>query len=528
MKAHNSFGISFLSQAIDIVSDKEIQNQQSPEAPPASAIKPRLPISGAGPRHQRNFTHLPQLRDHPFSKYINAKAERNIDRTRDLAAKENNARSFQDVAVDALKKVPMNQRLACLRNMGGSKAMQETMRSGSAEAIEAWMEVIELLPETSRFVFLSERLNENQTEYQGNNGDFISDLASDITKKMMPTAVHVTAKDWMWVENASGTPVPVAKIVEEAGWAITENLKQNLGNGLVGQSAKFFLPVKKERDQDSAVVGDFRLAGKVDFDFSYEHEGNKEAGSGDGNSIAVSIFSNLQPDAMKAWGKILALVPDRNRERSQLLFARTEHVAGPPALALLLERGEKQALDQFVDLAKQHVWHGDDDIHYVLFDCLPALKILTSQRGEVSGREALSWVREDGLKYINPHQLSLNSQGIAQAYGKLMQLVPGKYRNDIFFPESVWGNFPVRDGDGRQLNHHEARELAHLITLMKAMVPTMNGAEREQLLNEIRSRHAAKTLGFWKNTSSYERFKKAWPAVDAMLLDLKAELKTAL
>jgi hypothetical protein len=34
-------------------------------------------------------------------------------------------------------------------------------------------------------------------------------------------------------------------------------------------------------------------------------------------------------------------------------------------------------------------------------------------------------------------------------------------------------------------------------------------------------------MGIWTNTHSYEKFKKEWPVVDAMLLDLKALLKDA-
>lgn len=336
------------------------------------------------------------------------KNDQDIANTLHAAAKENNVDDIHDFALCQLKKIPLNERLAWLRKLGADKAMGETMKKGSVEAIEAWGEVVNLLPEGSRFAFLS---------------------------------------------GKNGSP----------------------------------------------------------------------------SSIATSIFSNTQPGAMKAWGKLLELVPDQNQERGKLLLTRMDHEAGAPALALLLERGEKQALDQFADLAKQHVWHGNEDIHHVLFDCLPTLKTLTSQRGNVSGKEAQDWVMKNGLTYTKPHGLSGNSEDIAKAYGKLVQLTPKKYRNDVLFPKDIWmtftGKADYHSALSDQLGHQQARDLAHSITLLKAMVPTMTAEERKTVLNEIRSRHATKIMGVWKNTHSYEKFKKKYPAVDAMLLDLKAELK---
>ena len=531
------------------------------------------------------------------------------------AAKDNNAEGIHDFAFSQLENIPSNQRLAWLRKLGADKAMSESMKQGSVETIEAWGEVVKLLPEGSRFAFLNDK-------------------------------------------------------------------------------------------------------------------------NGDHDSIATGIFSNTQPGTMKAWGKVLELVPDQNQERSKLLFSRMDHEADTPALALLFERGEKQALDQFVNLAKQHVWHGNEDIHHVLSDCMPALKLLTSTRGNVNGKEAQDWVTAEGLKYTKPHGLSSRAEDIAKAFGKLVQLAPEKYRNDLLFPEDIWtvpkivgrkegihrslskdldphqvqelaqslthlhamaGAITIKDrkaaekrkatkkqerkeivqeygklakmmpkkfqnrtlfpkshnatvssitaekleaaeeneaaqarkefleaykkleqllseklqnevlfpedtqavgkadihqapelaqtiaklntilptlteGERKeiatayaklmplvpqkyqsdvadpkniwttpkthreeghhsaltnQLSPYQARELAHSITLLKAMVPTMTAEERKAVLNEIRSRHATKVMGVWKNTHSYEKFKKEYPAVDAMLLDLKAELKKA-
>lgn len=330
-----------------------------------------------------------------------------------IAVKENNAAGIHDFAMNQLKKIPENERLAWLRNVGADKAMSEAMRSGSPEVIDTWGEVVQLLPGNAKFAFLDKRDN-------------------------------------------------------------------------------------------------------------------------DGNSIACSIFSNKQPGAMKAWGDLLEVVPDHHQERSKLLLTRRENEAGTPALAELFERGDIETLNQFGELAKKHVWSGNKDIGQVLLDCERPLKLLTSQRGNVSGKEAQDWVKADGLKYRAPHGLYGNSEEIAKAYGKLVQLVPQKDRMDVFFPENMWTTeFTAGKSDRSDTNAlhgrlpaFEARELAHSITLLRAMVPTMTTEERKAVLNEIRSRHATKTMGMWVNTHDYKEFKKSWPAVDAMLLDLKAALKT--
>ena len=249
------------------------------------------------------------------------------------------------------------------------------------------------------------------------------------------------------------------------------------------------------------------------------------------DSIACSIFKNTELDAMKAWGDLLELIPNLNQERSKLLFARMDHEEGRPALATLLERGGKKALNQFVELVDKHMHLGNEEIHHVLLDCMSALKILTSMRGRVSGREAQDWVRANGLKYANPISLFGIAEETAKAYGKLVKLVPKRYRNDVLFPEDIWMVTKKDDKEGcrsalcQELDPHQARELAHSITLLKAMVPGMRAEERKAVLNEIRSRHATKKMGIWTNTRSYEKFKKEWPVVDAMLLDLKAALK---
>lgn len=249
--------------------------------------------------------------------------------------------------------------------------------------------------------------------------------------------------------------------------------------------------------------------------------------------IACSIFNNTKRGAMKAWGDLLEVISDRNQERSKLLFTRMVHDEGKPALANLLERGDKQALDQFVALAKKHVWWSvNEEIGHVLLGCMSALKGLTHNRGRVSGREAQDWVRVEGLKYRKPHRLSSIAEGTARAYGELVQLVPDKYRDDVLFPEEIWtiSKLYDREEDRRsalcdELSPGQARELAHSITLLKAMVPAMTTEERDRVSNKIKSRHSIQVMGIWVNTRSYEKFKKAWPAVDAMLLDLKAELQ---
>ena len=347
--------------------------------------------------------------------FHSAKASDALIDNADASVNSNDAESIQEFAINKLKKVPEQERLAWLRKTGADKAMRKTVAKASPEAIAAWGDVIQLLPKGARFAFLGKRDEKNNLD-----------------------------------------------------------------------------------------------------------------------SIACSVFNNPEPGAMKAWGKLLELVPDLNQERSKLLFARMDHDAGTPALAILFERGDKQALDQYAELLDKHMHLGNDDIHHVLLACLPTLKTLTSSRGAVSGKDARDWVGGNGLKYANPIALFGMAEETAKAYGKLVRLVPEKYRNDVLFPEAIWTVSKI-DGKGeghrsalcKELPPYQARELAHSITLLKVMVPDMTAAERKRVLNEIRSRHAVKKMGIWTNTHRYEKFKKEWPAVDAMLLDLKAALKEA-
>ena len=269
------------------------------------------------------------------------------------------------------------------------------------------------------------------------------------------------------------------------------------------------------------------LPGKLKFAFL-----DKRAKDDGSNSIACRIFNNTQPGAMKAWGEVLELIPNTNQERSKLLLTREEHDFGTPGLANLFERGDVEALNEFVKLADKHLRLGNDDLHSVLLDCVGATKTLTRNRGKVSGKDAWDWVRQDGLKYVKPRGLYGDSAEVAKAYGKLVRQLPSRYRMDILLPDDVWTNqrqSPRRkaeDDNGlfKYLHADQARELAHSITMLRAMVPTMTTAERTELLNEIRSRHATKRMWIWVNKDQYKYFKKAWPVVDVMLLDLKKAL----
>jgi hypothetical protein len=246
-------------------------------------------------------------------------------------------------------------------------------------------------------------------------------------------------------------------------------------------------------------------------------------------SIATSIYGNTNPDTMNAWAKVLDVVPDTHQERSRLLLARED---GIPAFAQLFERQDSKALDQFVELAQKHVWSGNTEIEGALMDCESALKKLTSDRGEVRGRQAMDWAKPDGLHYVSPHGLYGARQDTARAFGQLVRLVPKEHRTQVLLPEHVWMvKLPTGNKQGTRsalngsLHPYQARDLAHSITVLKEMVPDMNAEERKNLLDNIRSLHATKTMGTWMNTRDYKAFKAAWPAVDAMLLDLKAELK---
>ena len=453
------------------------------------------------------------------------KNDQDIANALHIAAKENNAADIHDFAFSQLNNIPLNERFAWLRKLGADKAMYESMRQGSVETIEAWGEVVKLLPEGSRFAFLNEKIRDSNTEGKNGNDNFVTALASRITKQIAPTEVQITLKEWGLADHDTGTPVPIPEAVEKAGLAIAQDFTQRL----LGKSSKLFFPDKKDNDDNATAGRKLRPIGKLDFKVSFENDKKESDKNGDRNSIATSIFSNTQPGAMKAWGKVLELVPDQNQERSKLLFSRMDHEKGTPALALLFERGEKQALDQFVDLAKQHVWHGDEGIHHVLSDCMPTLKKLAFEYKAMTGLEARDSEKRIGTKYAKANSLSRNSEEIVKAYGKLVQLAPKKHRNDILFPEDIWMTFTGKTGShsalSDQLGHQQAQELARSITLLKAMAPTMTAEERKTILNEIRSRHATKVMGVWKNTHSYEKFKKEYPAVDAMLLDLKAELK---
>ena len=305
--------------------------------------------------------------DSSILRRFNEEEIQDIADTLHAAIKDNNADGILDLAFTHLEKIPEEERLAWLLQVNGGKAMRHTVAKGLPEAIEAWGDVVRLLPKRSRFAFLD------------------------------------------------------------------------------------------KRDEDNGL-----------------------------DSIAASIFSNTELGAMKAWGSLLESIPDRSQERSELLFARLDHDAGKPALALLFERGEKQALDQFVELAKKHVWYGNEEIHHVLLECMPTLKILTSSRGKVSGREAQDWVQVNGLKYANPQSLFGIAEETAKAYGKLVQLVPKKYRNDVLFPEDIWTvSRLVGREEGihrylsKELDPHQVQELAQSFILLKAMVRTIIDEERK-------------------------------------------------
>jgi len=336
-----------------------------------------------------------------------------------VAVNNNNADEIREFATGQLEKIPENDRLEWLRKIGADKAMCVTMRNGSPEAINAWREIVQLLPGKLKFAFLDKRVKDDG--------------------------------------------------------------------------------VKDE----------------------------------DGNSIAIKIFNNPQPGAMKAWGEVLELIPDTNQERSKLLLSKKEHDFGTFGLVDLFERGDVEALNEFVKLAKKHIWSGNDDLYPVLLDCMRATKTLTRNRGDVYGNSAWDWVLQDGLKYVKPHGLYGDSADVAKAYGKLVKQVPPKYRMDILLPDEVWINqrrslcrkAEANNGLFKYLSSDQARELAHSITMLRAMVPTMTTAQRTALLNEIRSRHATKKMGIWVNRDQYKYFKKAWPVVDTMLLDLKKALK---
>lgn len=380
------------------------------------------------------------------------KNDQDIANALHIAAKENNAADIHDFAFSQLKNIPPNERLAWLRKLGADKAMHETMRKGSVKAIEAWGEVVRLLPGGSKFAFLNEKIKDSNTE---DKSDHRNSIATRIARKVPGVSA-------------------LASFIEKFKY-IT---------------------------------------------ISVPHD-----------SIATGIFTNTQPGAMEAWGKLLKLVPNKTKERSELLFARMDHEAGMPALAILFERGDKQALDQFVKLANKYVNLGDEDTHRVLLDCIPTLKKLAFEYQTMTGLEARDLGKRIDPKYVKANSLSPNSEEIVKAFGKLVQLAPKEYRNDIFFPEDIWTAFTGKAGHRSaltdKLGHLQARELAHSITMLKAMVPTMTAEGRKTVLNEIRSRHATKTMGIWKNTHNYKKFKKEHPEVDAMLLDLKAELKKA-
>jgi hypothetical protein len=74
-----------------------------------------------------------------------------------VAVKENKIDDIREFATTHLKKIPENERLAWLRNLGADKAMSKSVKNGSPEAIEAWGEVVQLLPGNSKFAFLNAR-----------------------------------------------------------------------------------------------------------------------------------------------------------------------------------------------------------------------------------------------------------------------------------------------------------------------------------------------------------------------------------
>jgi hypothetical protein len=244
--------------------------------------------------------------------------------------------------------------------------------------------------------------------------------------------------------------------------------------------------------------------------------------------IAAGIHGNTHPGAMRAWAELLSAIPDTNQERSRLLMARDEK--GLPAFAQIFERQDTEALKEFTELAAEHVWHGDRRIQQSLLDCQPALKGLTSSRGDVCGQSETDWVTSAGTSHPKPVGLSRRGEDVAKAYFKLARLAPKDVRNSILMPQQTWtipkpGTAERVSAFHRSITDSQARELAHSITLLKAMVPMMTAQERAVLLDNVRAHHARKVSGMWTNTDDYKAFKRKWPALDAILLDLKAELK---
>ncbi|HET9643935.1 MAG TPA: hypothetical protein VFP68_11405 [Burkholderiaceae bacterium] len=331
------------------------------------------------------------------------------------AARSNDAAAIRSFAQDQLKKIPAHARLQWLRRNGADQAMCETVSRGSPDAITAWADVVQLLPDSRAM-------------------------------------------------------------------------------------CSFLAPPQTPLD----------------------------ARSSPGFLIAAGIYANTHPGAIKAWGELLSAVPDTNQERSRLLMTRDEK--GLPAFGQIFERQDTEALKEFATLAAAHVWHGDRQIEQTLLDCQPALKGLTSSRGGVRGRTETDWVTSAGTSRPKPMGLSPRGEGVARAYFKLARLVHANHRNSVLMPQDTW-TIPKRGAPGRisafhgSISESQARQLAHSITLLKAMVPMMTAQERAAVLDNVRTHHARKVMGMWTNTHDYNAFKRGWPALDAMLLDLKAELK---